>query len=208
MLYRRPEVISYSAEKIVEGIGPCQSSYALTLYCTPDQNVATGDGCVNDDGGVIYDAYYDYVGSGWTPEVNYRTFVGFDISSLSGKTVVSATLRIYQDSGSDDGYTYLGNVIVDRFNFGDSIGASDYDATPLSANIGTISTNSATEWKTLDVKSAVQSDITDGRTVSQFRIRHEDDTVGGSNRFEDFAKSSADDATGNGYGPQLVVTYN
>lgn len=206
MLYRKPVITNYSVENIVEEIGPLQNSYSVTLYCTPDQNVATGDGSIYENG--EYTTNYNYVGSGWDPQRIYRSFMGFDISSLSGKTVVSATLRIYQDSANADGYTYLGDVIAERFDFGSSIDVSDWSAAALSS-IGSISTN-ATEgvWKTLDVASTVQSDINDGHTVSQFRIKHENDTIGGGNRFENFVKSNSDDSAGTGHGPQLVVTYD
>lgn len=207
MSYKKPFLKSYSAKDIIEEIGPCQNQYTTTTFYT-----ATGNSNVNVDGWVIFSGLVD-TGQGVSAgdadsNVSIRGFAGFDISSIQGKTILSATLRFYQVSAAMIGAPYvdLGSVIVDHVTFGSSLDVSDHSGGTLTGNIGTISTNATTEFKTLDVIGFVQADINAGRTSSQYRTRFTTDTNSDngqdSNGFEDAENSGS---TGNR--PELVVTY-
>lgn len=177
----------------MEEFGLCQNAYTATFYTT------TGNAAVNVDGnvlstGTVYDDELI-----WTQiaENQSRGLLGFDISSIQGKTVLSATLRVYLAYNFGGSY----NVIVDHINFGNSMTEDDYSLNTLSANIGTISNNDTLEWKELDVTSYVQSDLAAPRTSSQYRFIL--DTVDANTKaFED-----AENAQGTGNRPELVVTY-
>lgn len=192
---------------MIEEIGPCQNQYSATL------NTTTGNSSVNVDGFIGNNslvATNNYVSPGdVTSPTNeyYRGFFGFDISSIQGRTIVSATLRIYQFSADASVYADLGSLIVDHVNFGSSLDASDFpDGTTLTNNIGTISTNTTVEWKTLDVASYVRADLNASRTSSQYRIRFTTNTD--SDGVQDAAFfESAENTGGTGNAPQLVVSY-
>lgn len=207
-IYKKPILKSYSAKEIIEEIGPCQSQYTTTLYTT------TGNSSVNVDGLIeftnpVYSVYSSIalsVGEGPAAGSYDRSFVGFDISSLTGRTIVSATLRIYQDLASDPyGDSKLGNVLVDHVNFGTSLDSADFGAAALTSNIGAISTNSTLEWKTLDVTTYVQNDLNSGRTSSQFRLRFTNTSNGPPQNQAIFESAENYRSTNNK--PELVVIY-
>ena len=119
--------------------------------------------------------------SGGRPYQNfYKLIFNFNISALSSATIQSATLRIYQNGVS--GTTQ--DAILENIFFGntDSLPTAprNYDnemggyiVTP--AITGTALAN-AIGWKTFDVKAKLQSDINAGRSNSQFRLSHADET--------------------------------
>lgn len=171
MLYIKPVLKSYSAVDIIEELGPCQNQYTATFYTTTGNSSVNVDGHVWNDSPVVTD-WGIGVGDSAPNNTTAKGFVGFDISSIAGRTAVSATLRVYQANiYGGTPYTDLGNILVDHVNFGSSLDSGDYSAGALTSNIGTISNNSTLEWKTLDVSSYVQADINAGRTSSQFRFR-------------------------------------
>lgn len=210
MKYLKPEVKSYSISDIIEEIGPCQNQYTTTTFYT--STAATGvnlDGNAwsNNDDDLVDDAGL-YIGDD-IPENYSRAFLGFDISSIAGRTIVSATLRVYQEQHNGDPYSTLsGRVLVDHVNFGSTYGAGDFAGNTLTTNIGTISNNSTFERKTLDVSTYVQADLTAGRTSSQFRLYFSwdqgipDDAEVDSIEFDD-----AEGSGGTANRPELVVTY-
>lgn len=206
MLYKKPEIKSYSASDIIEEIGPCQNQYTTTTFYT-----TTGNSAVNVDGEIRSDNFVDEgIDIGDRPDNTYfRSFVGFDISSIQGSTIVSATLRVYQAQALLDPYT-LGTIVVDHVNFGSSIDFGDFGnesgSDALTPNIGTLSTNATQEWKTLDVTNYVQADINTGRTSSQFRLRFNTNTD--SDGIQDMVNMEAiEDFLSTGNNPELVVTY-
>jgi len=110
----------------------------------------------------------------------YKLIFNFNISALSGATIQSATLRIYQNSVS--GTTQ--DAILENIFYGntDSLPATPrnysnemegYIVAP--AITGTASTNTI-GWKTFDVKAKLQADINAGQSNSQFRLSHADET--------------------------------
>lgn len=205
-LYDKPVLRSYSAEEMLEEIGPCQSLYSTTLYTTSG-NSGTADGYICSDGTVDTGGAGESItiGDDNVPEY-YRGFVGFNISSLQGWTIVSATLRVYQVDYMNTPYVLLGTIVADHVDFDGSLKATDLDSVALTANIGTISTNVTLEWKTLDVKNYVQADLNAGRTTSQFRLRFTTNTAGGFTTDQAYFEDVEGDG-GTGNKPELVVTY-
>jgi DNA-binding beta-propeller fold protein YncE len=103
----------------------------------------------------------------------YRQFYSFDLSRIPvGTIVTSATLRLYQADVIGAPYNgTLGSAIVDHVDYGISLDGTDYAAaTLLLGNVGTLSSDSSTGYKTLSVSSRVQNDL-DFRLRSQYRLR-------------------------------------
>jgi hypothetical protein len=204
--YKKPEIRSYATSDVLEEIGPCQNQY-LEATLHPD----TGNSGGNVDGyvvsaGVVNTNTTIFIGD-FVANTYVRGFVGFDISSLAGRSVISATLRMYQSSVLGIPYVDLGGtMVVDHVDFGSSIGVSDLAGGTLTPNVGTISTTANSEWKTLGVTGYVQADIDSGRTTSQFRLRFSTDTD--SNNDSDYALlEGAENFGGSGNVPELVVIY-
>ena len=110
----------------------------------------------------------------------YKLIFNFNISALSSATIQSATLRIYQNGVS--GTTQ--NAILENIFYGntDSLPTAprNYDnemggyiVTPA---ITAAAPTNAIGWKTFDVKAKLQADINAGRSNSQFRLSHADET--------------------------------
>lgn len=147
-----------------------------------------------------------YVQIGRNATLTERGFVSFDISAIpAGKTIDQATLRLYQGGVEGTPYTSLGSLIVDHLDYGDSLGNEDLNASAISSNIGTLTSNATIEWKDLLVTNALKADITAGRSRSQYRLRFTTEATGTDAwaRFE-----SADNYMGTGNLPQLVVKYH
>lgn len=205
MLYNKPLLNSYSTSDIIEEIGPCQNQYTTTTFYTSTGNASSNvDGQVPSSG--IPQTNLNLTIGDAAAGISMRSVAGFDISSIpSGSTIASATLRVYQYSISGTPYTLLGTIVVDHVNFGSSIDTTDYSGGTLSSNIGTISNNTTIEYKTLDVASNVQTDLNDGRTSSQYRLRFTTETAPGDNNLANF--ETAENFGGSGNRPELVVTY-
>jgi len=206
MLYRKPEIKRYSADDLLEELGPIQSQYTqytITLYTRNGNNSVNVDGNISITGLVTTDLNLvvgDSLGEG-----GMRNVVGFDISSIpSGSTIVSATLRMYQYSITGTPYS-LGTIAVDHVNFSTSIDSGDYSGGTISSSIGTISNNTTVEYKTLAVTAHVQADLTAGRTSSQYRLGFTTTVGPGSDNMALFESAENYGSTGNR--PELVVTY-
>ena len=178
---------------------PTPVSQTMTITST-----ATLDGWRASNGG-FNTTWYLQIGRNAT--LTERSFVSFDISSIpSGKTIDEVTLRLYQEEVVGTPYASLGSLIVDHLDYGDSLGSEDLNASAISSNIGTLTSNASIEWKDLIVTNALKADISSGRSRSQYRLRFATEATGVDAwaRFE-----SADNytpATGNL--PQLVVKYH
>lgn len=166
-----------------------KSTPSLTAYIT--------------SGGSIISAGAQIMVGDTSVNTGVRGFLSFDISTIpSGSNIVSATLRAYQEAVNGTPYTDLGNVIVDHLDYGATLDAGDYNIAALQGNVGTLSNNTVFEFKTLDVASIVQNDITMSRTRSQYRMLFPANTD--SDGVED-----ATFFTGalRGNEPELVITY-
>ncbi len=181
----------------------CAPIYAQTTVTLTSE--APLDGSWRNDNANTVSYMYFYVGDEDTNNFN-RGFVSFDLSTIpSGANIISATLRIFQRSVEGTPYTDLGNLIVDHVDFGDILDSTDFNITPLQANIGILSTNSTIEWKELNVTTAVKDDLSNGRIHSQFRLRFPNDTD--NDQSSDYVTFWASDYSDPTYHPQLVITY-
>lgn len=183
------------------GTGP---ELTATLLST-----ATLDGWIRDDGNAQTTGSQVIVGDLVVGGVTraYRGFYSFDLSAIpSGSTVTSATLRLYQFNFTGNPYGELGNVVADHVDYGITLGGlEDYDVTPLAGNVGTVSTNTNVEYKTLGVTARVQTDVTAGRLTSQYRLRFSNADLS-NDASPDFVQfSDAEYFTADV--PQLVVKY-
>lgn len=130
------------------------------------------DGMVSNDG-IVNRTLAPFLGDidGSMNGQVFRQFFSFYIDLLPpGATVVSAELWLFQQDTSGTPFTDLGSIVVDHM-FYDLLGAADFAAAPLAANIGTLSTDPAVGYRILDVTSAVQADFAAGRPRSQYRLR-------------------------------------
>lgn len=218
MLYKKPEVKTYSASDITEVIGPCQNQYTTVTL-----NTSTGNSNYAFDGRIVFDSNTSTVLSLKTDveapvgdaegdegnSVRIRSFFSFPISSLFNKTIVSATLRLYQSSTVDGApYTDLGNVIVDHIDLGESLDNSDYNKTAMTSNIGTLSSSPSEGFKTLDVSTYVNSDVSAGRQGSQFRLKFSPNESNNDNGNDNVAFGTYEEIlVPAGSKAQLVVTY-
>ncbi len=186
---------------------PAGPSTSVTLT-----SEAAIDGWVQSDGVAVSASGGPSVGDfdASNPGVGYREFYSFDLSTVpAGSTIDSAALQIYQALVVGQPYTVLGNVIVDHVNIGSSLDASDYAAAPIASNIGTISTNTTVEYKTLEVRTSLVANLAAGRTKSQYRIRfsNRDSNNDGKNDYVAFTDAE-DSCCAVNKPPQLVVMYH
>ncbi len=148
---------------------------------------------------------------GTLPNVGWRQLYSFDISSLPATaTILSASLRLYQCSVAGLPYARLGNVLVDQVNYGNALSAGAYDGMTVVSNIGTLSTDSALGYRSLNVATRVQNDLMAARTASQYRLRFSllDRFTNGADDYAQFtdAEDSTCAGTTTNQPPQLAVS--
>jgi len=218
-MYSKPLLNSLSILLIKENFGNLQMQYDTPD--TPDEPTETTVSIEADDADwILYNNYEQRYMLGSEFESEYalvvgiggegdrcRSLVGFDISELVGKTIVSATLKIYQvqTNGSPYGDSGIGSIIVDHVDFGTIEGTSSEFNEYLSENIGTISEDSTAEWKTLAVTDEVETDLSASRSSSCFKLRFTDEDISKEMYFTLFEDESGTGGTTN-Y-PTLEVTY-
>ena len=157
------------------GGGPSPLTLVLPSEGTVDGTVRS-DGTVNAGGIDCYlgDVDMEDPGPAMLPPVHVgeRAFVSFDLASVPlGVTIVSATLTLGQFNTEGDPYgDGHGVVIADHVDYGPALDVGDYDAAPLSTDVGTLSPDAAQEEKSLDVTAEVIDDL-GLRARSQFRLR-------------------------------------
>jgi hypothetical protein len=91
--------------------------------------------------------------------------MSFDISSLSGKTVESATLDLSSCSTLNNPYSDLSGIWVDELQYGLPLDQSDYSL----SGTGIVKLTSAPA-SAIDVKSYVQTRVTEGKSRFQIRL--------------------------------------
>lgn len=111
-----------------------------------------------------------------------RGFVSFDVpATLSGKTVSSVFLRLYQYQVTGSPYSVGGNLLVEHMDYGSTLGSEDYDASVFDSASATMGASNPTiEWKDIDVTSAFKNDLAAGHSRSQYRLRFAAETIGGT----------------------------
>jgi len=138
-----------------------------------------------------------------------RGFANFDLpAELTGKTIEKATLRLYQTKVIGNPYSVGSTLKVDHLDYGSSFENADYSVASLSSSFGTLTSNAAVEWKDLDVTDQVKTDLSAGRTHSQYRLHFAIETIGGDVTGDFAYFESAENYGGTGNTPQLVVKYH
>jgi hypothetical protein len=206
-------MVMYSA--VLLGVGascssdsedPRKERHTLEINSVPSMDGwVESDGSAHSDSGGPFTGDYEHT----KPGVGHRQFYSFSFSAIpDGALIVSASLELYQVNVWGSPFTDLGNVVVDHLDYGATLDGADYDATALTANIGTLSDNATEEYKSLDVTLYVQADCTAARDYSQYRVRfslqdNDDDGARDSVSFTD----AEDSCCGTGNLPKLVVEY-
>ena len=135
---------------------------------------------------------------------NYRSFVSFDVSSLKGVGITSATLFVYQSSVVDSPYTNGGNIVVDLVDYGPTLDVQDWCESATASDIGAISSNATLGFKSLNVTSSLASVLGQGNDLLQFRFQSQDEN---SFSLSGYAVFEAGEAQSSGLAPRLEVTY-
>jgi prepilin-type N-terminal cleavage/methylation domain-containing protein len=168
----------------------------VTLYPTKDTYVlsyGTGASTNYENRGYIRVGYY--YGDGTD---DYRSLVQFDLSSLAGKTIDSATLKLYcQAEEYDTAITTNVYYITGSW----SAGTVTWYTQP-SINSTSVATGSAggTGWKTWDLKSTIQAIANGTYTNNGWMLKSPSSTA--RDTFTDNYSG------GTSTGPQLVITYH
>jgi hypothetical protein len=120
--------------------------------------------------------------------------MSFDISTLSGKTITSASLDISSCSPLNDPYTDLAGIWVGELQFALPLDQSDYNL----SGTGIVKLT-ATPGSAIDVKSYVQTRVTEGKSRFQIRLHPAAGTSDGDNQ-SDYVLCGATS-------PKLTITY-
>ena len=122
-----------------------------------------------------------------------RGFMSFDISSLSGKTISSATLDLSNCAAMQDPFTSLSGIWVGEVQYALPLDQGDYNVSGNGIQLLT-----ALPGSSIDVKANVQARATEGKSRFQIRLH----PAGPSD-----ADGQADYITCSATGPKLTVTY-
>jgi hypothetical protein len=123
-----------------------------------------------------------------------RGYMSFDISALSGKTIISATLDISSCTALNNPYTDLGGIWVGELQYGLPLDQSDYNL--LSAGIVKLT---AAPGNAIDVKSYLQTRVTEGKNRFQIRLYPDAGSSDGDGQ-SDYVLCGATS-------PKLTITY-
>jgi hypothetical protein len=130
-----------------------------------------------------------------------RGFCGFPLSSLSGKNVVGATLRLAVDATSnEDAFAANGPLAVDHVLLGTTLTGDDFYGLGAPDDIGTITSPEILGYKEVDVGPSVADDAAQGRESAAFRLRWTNEFDGDG--IVSFGRPGESDTE-----PQLVVRY-
>jgi hypothetical protein len=123
-----------------------------------------------------------------------RGFMSFDISSISGKTVTTATLDLTSCAQMQDPFSSLSGIWVGEVQYALPLDQSDYNLSGSGIQLLNSLPGSA-----IDVKSYVQTRVTEGK--SRFQIRLHPSSGNSDN------DGQADYITCSASGPKLSITY-
>ncbi len=154
-----------------------------------EQQILVGNGKIEDSVG----------------ELVARGFMSFALGELpEGATIESVELRFYQEDIQGSPYAKLGNLVLERVDFGSSLDAGDFTTPALDS--GTIDQQtSAGEWYVISDPTLVtwlERELSAGRSTLQLRLRFTQETDGDGE--EDLVSISAG---GRQNAPQLIVVY-
>lgn len=123
-----------------------------------------------------------------------RGYMSFDISSISGKTIINAKLDLTGCSKLNDPFTSsLAGIWVGEVQYALPLDQSDYDISGTGIQLLT-----SIPGGTLDVKSYVQTRVTEGKSRFQIRLHPKGPTN---------ADGQSDYMSCGGGVPKLVITY-
>ena len=142
------------------------------------------------------------IGQGTESIRSYRSLVSFDVSSLKGAEIASATLFVYQSSVVGSPYTTGGNIVVDVVEYGTSLTALAWCALEQATDIGAISSNSTLGFKSLDVTSSLAFALSQGNSLLQFRFQSQEESF-----VSGYAVLEAGESQSSSQAPHLEVTY-
>lgn len=123
-----------------------------------------------------------------------RGFMSFDISSLSGKTVTAASLDLSSCSDVQNPFSDLSGIWVGEVQYALPLDQSDYNI----SGSGIEQLNSM-PGSSIDVKSNLQTRVTEGKSRFQIRLHPSSGTSDGDGQ--------ADYITCSTSGPKLSITY-
>jgi hypothetical protein len=198
---------------LVGGLAACGGSavpepmVGVTIVLTADPAI---DGFVDMAGLVSANGQGIRVGDqgGSIPSSPVRGFVSFDLSPIPpGATILSAVLRVEQAVVVGFPYFTMGSLVVDHVEYGDVFPTSANYLPGILGNVATISGDATQEYKEAHVGFSVSEDLAEPRTRSQFRLRFlvADQDGDSANDFVVF--TDAENTSGTGNVPQLVVRY-
>jgi len=123
-----------------------------------------------------------------------RGYMSFDISSISGKTVTAATLDLSSCAQMQDPFGSLSGIWVGEVQYALPLDQSDYNISGTGIQL-----LNALPASTIDVKSYVQTRVTEGKSRFQIRLHP---SAGNSDN-----DGQADYMTCSATGPKLSITY-
>ncbi len=124
-----------------------------------------------------------------------RGYMSFDISSLSGKTIVSAALDLSSCSQMQDPFGSLAGIWVGEVQYALPLDQTDYNI----AGTGIQLLNALPGATTIDVKSLVQTRVNEGQSRFQIRLHPAGPTDN---------DAQADYVTCGAGTPKLMITYH
>ena len=145
----------------------------------------------------------------------YRGFLCFPLSSIpAGANVTEVILQVPQTAvtsgaSQENPYPDLGNLTVHHITLtnGTSLSEADCLKSPI-ANMGTLSTGAALGVKSLNVTSAVRTDLDNGRTYSHFRVQFSITDSDRDTTCENVTLNDGEEHAGASWDPpQILVTY-
>ncbi|HSJ53859.1 MAG TPA: hypothetical protein VLC52_08920, partial [Anaerolineae bacterium] len=157
-----------------------------------DQPILVGNGKIEDSVG----------------ELVARGFLSFNLSDLpAGATIESVELRFYQQEILGSPYAKLGNLVLERVDFGSNLDADDFSTPALDS--GTIAQQtSAGAWYVISDPTLVtwlEREASAGRSRLQLRLRFAQETDGDGE--EDYVSLLGGGLLSGQNAPQLIVVY-
>lgn len=179
---------------------PTPISKSLILQARPDLDgfrSSNGGGNVNAD-----------IRAGRNSNLISRGFVSFELAKVpTGIKIEEVTLKLFQAKVVGNPYASGGNIKLDHLTYGDTLDEADYSMAALLSSFATVANNITVGWKEINVTQEVKDDISNARSVSQFRLHFTTENKGGTLE-GDFAQfESAENTLKTGNTPQLIVKY-
>ena len=114
--------------------------------------------------------------------------------------VESVTLQLRQTSVTGAPYVAFGAAVVDRVDFGVSLGAGDFAPTTLTGSVAMITSDGSPGILQADVTAAVVAALRAGSLTSDLLVRFPTSLADGAAQFAEFERAAAD-----GKGPVLLI---